>query len=331
MSKSMGNVVAPQQVMNTLGADILRLWVAAADYRQEMNVSDEILKRVADAYRRIRNTSRFLLGNLHGFDPEHHLLAVDELLPLDRYALDLASQLGREIVESYSNYRFLNIYQRLHHFCSVDMGAFYLDIIKDRLYTLPEDHPARRSAQTAMYHILEALVRWLAPVCCFTAEEIWKEMPGDRSESVMLATWYEGLEASEEATRETWRRLRAVREVVGPKLEQLRRDKAIGSSLAAEITLEASGRLGEELAAIGDELRFLFISSDVHLTEVSEAMESAEIEGDMLKVAVRATDHAKCIRCWHHREDVGSNPEHPEICARCVGNVEGPGETRSWG
>jgi isoleucyl-tRNA synthetase len=331
MSKSMGNVVAPQQVMNTLGADILRLWVAAADYRQEMNVSDEILKRVADAYRRIRNTSRFLLGNLNGFDPEHHLLAVDELLPLDRYALDLASQLGREIVESYSNYRFLNIYQRLHHFCSVDMGAFYLDIIKDRLYTLPEDHPARRSAQTAMYHILEALVRWLAPVCCFTAEEIWKEMPGDRSESVMLATWYEGLEASEEATRETWRRLRAVREVVGPKLEQLRRDKAIGSSLAAEITLEASGRLGEELAAIGDELRFLFISSDVHLAEVPEAMESAEIEGDMLKVAVRATDHAKCIRCWHHREDVGSNPEHPEICARCVGNVEGPGETRSWG
>ncbi|QOC23626.1 isoleucine--tRNA ligase [Wenzhouxiangella sp. AB-CW3] len=331
MSKSMGNVVAPQQVMKTLGADILRLWVAAADYRQEMSVSDEILKRVADAYRRIRNTSRFLLGNLHGFDPESHRLSVDKLLPLDRYALDLARQLGDEIAESYSNYRFLNIYQRLHHFCSVDMGAFYLDIIKDRLYTLPEDHPARRSAQTVMHHILEALVRWLAPVCCFTAEEIWKGMPGDRSESVMLATWYEGLEPTDQATRETWRRLRAVREVVGPKLEQLRRDKAIGSSLAAEITLEASGRLGEELAAIGDELRFLFISSDVHLAEVTEVMESAEIEGDTLKVAVRATNHAKCIRCWHHRADVGSNPDHPEICERCVGNVEGPAETRTWG
>ncbi len=331
MSKSMGNVVAPQQVMNTLGADILRLWVAAADYRQEMSVSDEILKRVADAYRRIRNTSRFLLGNLNGFDPQSHLLPVDKLLPLDRYALDLACQLGEEIADSYKDYRFLNIYQRLHHFCSVDMGAFYLDIIKDRLYTLPEGHPARRSAQTAMYHILEALVRWLAPVCCFTAEEIWKEMPGEREASVMLATWYEALEPTDAATRETWRRLRAVREVVGPKLEELRRDKAIGSSLAAEITLEASGRLGEELAAIGDELRFLFISSDVHLAEVTEAMESAEIEGETLKVAVRATEHAKCVRCWHHREDVGSNPDHPEICARCVGNVEGPGETRAWG
>ena len=331
MSKSMGNVVAPQQVMKTLGADILRLWVAAADYRQEMSVSDEILKRVADAYRRIRNTSRFLLGNLHGFDPVQHLRPTGELLPLDRYAVDLACQLGEEIVESYKNYRFLNIYQRLHHFCSVDMGAFYLDIIKDRLYTLPEDHPARRSAQTAMFHILEALVRWLSPVCCFTAEEIWKEMPGEREESVMLATWYEGLASTDAATRETWRRLRAVREVVGPKLEELRREKAIGSSLAAEITLEASGRLGDELAAIGDELRFLFISSDVHLAEVSEAMESAEIEGDSLKVAVRATEHAKCVRCWHHRADVGANPDHPEICARCVGNVEGPGETRNWG
>ncbi len=331
MSKSMGNVVAPQQVMKTLGADILRLWVAAADYRQEMSVSDEILKRVADAYRRIRNTSRFLLGNLHGFDPDRHLRSTDDLLPLDRYAVDMACQLGEEIVESYKNYRFLNIYQRLHHFCSVDMGAFYLDIIKDRLYTLPEDHPARRSAQTAMYHILEALVRWLAPVCCFSAEEIWKEMPGEREESVMLATWYEGLEATDVKTRETWRRLRAVREVVGPKLEELRREKAIGSSLAAEITLEASGRLGEELAAIGDELRFLFISSDVHLASVTEAMESAEIEGDTLKVAVCATEHAKCVRCWHHREDVGGNPDHPEICTRCVGNIKGPGETRSWG
>jgi isoleucyl-tRNA synthetase len=331
MSKSQGNVVAPQQVMNTLGADILRLWVAAADYRQEMSVSDEILKRVADAYRRIRNTARFLLGNLHGFDPQAHAVASADMLPLDRYAMDLACQLGEEIESSFSNYRFLNIYQRLHHFCSVDMGAFYLDIIKDRLYTLPKDHPARCSAQTAMHHILEALVRWLAPVCCFTAEEIWAEMPGERAESVMLATWYRGLEPADNASRETWRRLRAVREVVGPKLEELRRDKAIGSSLAAEITLEASGRLQQELGEIGDELRFLFISSDVHLAPVSEAMESAEIEGDSLRVSVRATEHAKCIRCWHHRADVGSHSDHPEICARCVENVASDGETRSWG
>ncbi|MCC5864010.1 MAG: isoleucine--tRNA ligase [Wenzhouxiangella sp.] len=330
MSKSQGNVVAPQQVMNTLGADVLRLWVAAADYRQEMNVSDEILKRVSDAYRRIRNTARFLLGNLNGFDPERHCLAMDQLLPLDRYAVDLAAGLQDEVVDAYANYRFLHIYQRLHHFCNVDMGAFYLDIIKDRLYTLPEDHPARRSAQTAMHHVLEALVRWLAPVCCFTAEEIWADMPGKREESVMLATWYQGLEAGDPAMREFWQSLRQVREVVGPKLEELRRAKAIGSSLAAEITLQAEGRLAERLAEVGDELRFVFISSDVHLGEVDEAMASADIGGDQLKVAVKATAHQKCVRCWHHRDSVGGDPDHPELCGRCVTNVAGDGETRRW-
>ncbi|MFW5926620.1 MAG: isoleucine--tRNA ligase [Wenzhouxiangella sp.] len=331
MSKSLGNVIAPQKVMKTLGADILRLWVAAADYRQEMTVSDEILKRVADAYRRMRNTARFVLGNLADFDPGVHARPTEELLPLDRYAVDLAAQRHEEIAESYRDYRFLNIYQRLHHFCSVDMGAFYLDIIKDRLYTLPADHPARRSAQTAMHHILEALVRWLAPVCSFTAEEIWSHMPGERGESVMLETWYDKLEADRDESRETWRRLRAVREVVGPRLEELRRDKAIGSSLAAEITLEASGRLGEELAAVGDELRFLFISSDVHLAPVSDAMETAEIDGDRLRVSVEPTEHEKCVRCWHHRDSVGSDSDHPELCARCVENIAGSGETRNWG
>lgn len=331
MSKSQGNVIAPQQVMKTLGADILRLWVAAADYRQEMSVSDEILKRVADAYRRIRNTARFLLGNLHGFDPAGHALPLDELLPLDRYAVDMAARLHDEVVEAYRNYRYLSIYQGVHHFCSVDMGAFYLDIIKDRLYTLPADHPARRSAQTAMHHILEALVRWLAPVCCFTAEEIWAEMPGERDDSVMLATWYEGLAAGGAAARQSMERLRKVREVVGPWLEQLRRDKTIGASLAAEITLEATGTLAGELAAVGDELRFFFISSDVHLAPVAEPMETAGIDGDSLKVAVKPSEHTKCVRCWHHRDSVGSNPDHPDICERCVENVEGPGETRRWG
>ena len=331
MSKSQGNVVAPQQVMKTLGADILRLWVAAADYRQEMSVSDEILKRVADAYRRIRNTARFLLGNLHDFDPDTDARPLGELLPLDRYAVDMAATLQDEVTEAYRNYRYLNIYQGVHHFCSVDMGAFYLDIIKDRLYTLPEDHPARRSAQTAMHHILEALVRWLAPICCFTAEEIWAEMPGERADSVMFATWYQGLESGQEATRDSIERLRKVREVVGPWLEQLRRDKTIGASLAAEITLEASGRLAEELESVGDELRFFFISSDVHLAPVAEPMETADIDGNRLKLSVQPTEHAKCVRCWHHRDSVGSNPDHPEICGRCVENVDGPGETRHWG
>ncbi len=329
MSKSQGNVIAPQEVVNSLGADILRLWVAAADYRQEMTVSDEILKRVADAYRRIRNTARFLLGNLHGFDPAAHALSVDQLLPLDRYAMDLAWQLQQETVEAYADYRYLRVYQGLHHFCSVDMGAFYLDIIKDRLYTLPVAHVARRSAQTAMFHILEALVRWLAPVCCFTAEEIWAEMPGVREDSVLLSTWYEKLEPAA-SERSLWSRLRAVREVVGPRLEALRRAKTIGSSLAAEVTLEAEGELARDLQRVGDELRFVFITSDVHLGRVAAADESGEFGGDRVKVSVSATQHPKCIRCWHHRADVGAHVEHPELCGRCVENITGPGETRRW-
>ncbi len=330
MSKSQGNVVAPQQIMNSLGADILRLWVAAADYRQEMNVSDEILKRVADAYRRIRNTARFLLGNLDGFDPASHALPLDQLLPLDRYAVDLAARLDADIRQHYRDYRFLSIYQGLHHFCSLDMGAFYLDIIKDRLYTLPVDHPARRSAQTAMQHVLEALVRWLAPVCCFTAEEIWAEMAGERPESVMLATWYEELGGTDDSARKLWDQLREVREAVGPHLEALRRSKEIGSSLAAEITLEADGELGELLARVGDELRFVFISSDVHLGPAGEQAERVEVAGQTLRFSVRPTAHAKCVRCWHHRDSVGEHAAHPELCGRCVSNVAGDGEQRRW-
>jgi len=331
MSKSVGNVIAPQQIMNTLGADVLRLWVAAADYRQEMTVSDEILKRVADAYRRIRNTARFLLGNLHDFDPESDLLDPDELLPLDRYALDLGARLHDEITDAYANYRYWHIYQRLHHFCSIDMGAFYLDVIKDRLYTLPAGHPARRSAQTAMHHILEALVRWLAPVCCFTAEEIWTAMPGQRDDTVMLATWYELPRPMTEDERARWQRIRALREVVGPRLEALRRDKIIGSSLAAEVTLEADGALAGDIEALGDELRFILLTSEARTGAVENADEASEVDGCKLRVSVAASEQPKCIRCWHHRADVGSNPEHPEICVRCVENVSGAGEQRQWG
>ena len=331
MSKSQGNVIAPQQIMKTLGADILRLWVAAADYRQEMSVSDEILKRVADAYRRIRNTARFLLGNLHDFDPDVHGVRAEEMLPLDRYASDLAARLNADVTDAYANYRFWQVYQRVHHFCSIDMGAFYLDIIKDRLYTLPADHSARRSAQTAMFGILEALVRWLAPVCSFTAEEIWSEMPRRNSDTVMLATWYSGLAELGPELRARFERLRAVRDVVGPRLEALRRDKAIGSSLAASVTLEADGKLAEDLAALADELRFFLLTSEARLGTVDTADEATEIEGCKLRVAVTPTDRPKCIRCWHHRPDVGADPEHPEICGRCVENVAGGGERRYWG
>ncbi len=331
MSKSLGNVIAPQQVMKTLGADILRLWVAAADYRQEMAVSDEILKRTADAYRRIRNTARFLLGNLHDFDPAAHRVAPGEMLPLDRYAVDLAGRLNAEVVDAYANYRFWQVYQRVHHFCSIDMGAYYLDVIKDRLYTMPTGHPARRSAQTAMFAILEALVRWLAPICSFTAEEIWSEMANREHDTVMLSTWVDDLPAMAADERARMARLRRVREVVGPRLEALRRDKAIGSSLAAEVTLEADGVLREDLEAIGDELRFLLLTSEARLGPVGDADEAAEVDGSTLRVSVQASSNPKCIRCWHLRADVGSEPEHPEICARCVDNVDGNGEDRSWG
>ncbi|MGK7295876.1 MAG: isoleucine--tRNA ligase [Candidatus Wenzhouxiangella sp. M2_3B_020] len=331
MSKSQGNVIAPQQVMSSLGADILRLWVAAADYRQEMSVSDEILKRVADAYRRIRNTARFLLGNLHDFDRSGSMLPHDEMLPLDRYAVDMAARLNEELIDAYANYRFWQIYQRVHHFCSIDMGAYYLDIVKDRLYTLPADHPARRSAQTAMMHVLEALVRWLAPMCSFTAEEIWNEMPARDADTVMLATWYRELAPLDDDLRARMQRLREVRETVGPRLEALRRDKRIGSSLAAEVTLEAEGQLRDDLAAVGDELRFLLLTSEARLGEVSDADEAARVDGCSLRVAVRPTESGKCVRCWHHRPDLGSDPDHPEICGRCVENVAGDGERRQWG
>jgi isoleucyl-tRNA synthetase len=331
MSKSQGNVIAPQEIMKSLGADILRLWVAAADYRQEMSVSDEILKRVADAYRRIRNTARFLLGNLHDFDPASDRVAAADLLPLDRYALDLAAVLNDEVIDAYANYRFWQVYQRTHHFCSIDMGAFYLDVIKDRLYTMAADHPARRSAQTAMYSILEALVRWLAPVCSFTAEEIWASMPARDTDTVALATWYRDLPTMDAETRDRMRRLRAVRETVGPRLEALRRDKAIGSSLAAEVTLAADGAVREDLEAVGDELRFLLLTSEARLGPVESVDEAARIDDGNVQVSVTPSREPKCIRCWHHRSDVGCDPDHPEICRRCVENVDGTGESRRWG
>lgn len=334
MSKSLGNVVGPQQIMNTLGADILRLWVAATDYRQEMSVSDEILKRVADAYRRIRNTARFLLGNLHDFDPPgKHRPNPEALLPLDRYAIDLTAHLNDEIIQAYDDYRFLTVYQRLHHFCSIDMGAFYLDVIKDRLYTLPVDHPARRSAQHAMHIILEALVRWLAPICSFTAEEIHAGMNAS-NESIMLSNWSKDLPRIDDQYRLLWQRIRNVRDAVGPKLEALRRDKIIGSSLAAKIVLYADNGLKKHLDTLGDELRFVLLTSEAHVEPIDAAPASAEVienvEGGLLKVEVRPVEYAKCIRCWHHRADIGSHVDHPEICGRCVENVVGAGEQRLW-
>ena len=334
MSKSKGNVVKPQDVMKTLGADIIRLWVAATDYRAEMNVSDEILKRTADAYRRIRNTTRFLLSNLNGFDPAENLVAPKDMIELDRWAVDRAHQLQEDIVQAYKDYQFHVIYQKIHNFCVVDMGGFYLDVIKDRQYTTQTDGLPRRSCQSAMYHIAEAMSRWLAPILSFTADEVWHHLPGDHSDSVFLETWYQGLFAldpDDPFDRVLWNDVLDLRINVSKHLEDARKGGTIGSSLDAELDLYCEPELAEALRKLGDELRFALITSyaRVHpLTDKPVDAQDTELEG--LAVRVTPSAHAKCVRCWHHREDVGSDAAHPELCGRCAENVSGAGEVRRF-
>ncbi len=335
MSKSRGNVVAPQKVMNNLGADIIRLWVAATDYRGEMSVSEEILKRTSDAYRRIRNTTRFLLANLHGFDPQLNLVASADMLELDRWAVDRAGQLQREVVAAYSDYQFHLIYQKVQNFCVNEMGGFYLDIIKDRQYTTQEDSLARRSCQTAMYHIVEAMARWLAPILSFTAEEIWRHIPGhDEGTTVFTQIWYEGLlelDVAGPCDHAFWRQVIKVRTEVSKQLEAARKEGAIGSSLDAEVDLYCDTELYATLSKLQDELRFVLITSYARLHPVAEKPAAAEgTEMDGLLIQVSASSHAKCERCWHHREDVGGDPEHPQLCSRCVDNIDGDGELRGF-
>jgi isoleucyl-tRNA synthetase len=329
MSKSLGNVVAPQKVIKTLGADILRLWVAATDYRGEISVSDEILKRIADAYRRLRNTARFLLANLHGFNPETNCIEEKQMLALDRWAVDCAYRLQQDIISAYNSYQFHIIYQKIHHFCAVDMGSFYLDIIKDRQYTCQTNSLARRSTQTALYHIVEALVRWLAPILSFTAEDIWQSMPGQRSDSVLLETWYEGLFSYTEEEVKKWAQIIEVREVVYKALEELRISETIGSSLDAEIDIYCDDPLYAQLTALEDELRFVLITSYARI-HPSNAKPEHAIAGEGFWVTAVPSKHQKCVRCWHHREDVGTHPEHPELCGRCIENVAGHGEVRRY-
>ncbi len=333
MSKSLGNVIAPQKVFNSLGADVLRLWVAATDYRGEISVSDEILKRTSDAYRRIRNTARFLLGNLAGFDPETNLVAVDEMLALDRWAVARTRQLQEAVVAAYDDYEFHHIYHGVHNFCVNDLGGFYLDILKDRLYTTPADSLARRSAQSAMFHIAEALTRWLAPVLCFTAEEIWENLPGERPPSVMLSTWYALPDAARTDVID-WPNITVVRDAVSRALEGLRKAGQIGSALQAEVDIYADQVHRELLAQLQDELRFVLITSEARLHDIAASTsDAADVEGPLagkIRLVIRPSVHSKCQRCWHYRADVGSDAGHPEICARCVSNVEGPGETRDF-
>ena len=333
-SKSLGNVVAPQKVVSTLGADVLRLWVAATDYSNEMSVSDEILKRMSDSYRRIRNTARFLLGNLSGFDPARDAVPAGEMVELDRWAIARTRALQEEVIDAYRGYDFHLIYQKVHNFCVVDMGGFYLDVIKDRLYTTPARGLPRRSAQTAMQAIAEAMVRWLAPILSFTAEEIWRHLPGRREESVFLSTWASLPPVAAARSTIDWPAVLEVRSAVLRELERLRVAGSIGAPLDAEVDLYADGPVHASLGALGEELRFVLITSEARVHGTSSKPPGAVAAGEtgepLAWIQVRPATAAKCARCWHKRDEVGSVAAHPELCGRCAINVDGPGETRRF-
>lgn len=324
MSKSLGNGIEPQDIMKTLGADILRLWIASADYSNEMSLSQEILKRNADAYRRLRNTARFLLSNLDGFDPARDLVQPADMVALDRWVVHRAFEVQQKIVAAYERYDFAEIVQTLLNFCSVDLGSLYLDVTKDRLYTMREDSRGRRSAQSAMFHILEAFTRWIAPILSFTADEIWGFLPGERAANVLFTTWYDGLAplpADAPLSAEDFDKLLALREQMAKVLEPMRGNGVIGAALDAEIAVSANAETAAKWQPLADELRFLFISGDVSVTAVN---------ADEVFVLAQPSTKTKCVRCWHHRADVGVDERHPELCGRCVSNIEGPGEDRKW-
>ncbi|KOR29419.1 isoleucine--tRNA ligase [Achromatium sp. WMS1] len=346
MAKQEGNTLSPKEIWNSLGADIIRLWVAATDYRTEMAVSEEILRRTADTYRRIRNTARFLLANLQGFDPNLHQIQFGGMLALDRWIIGKAHNLQQEIIHAYRKYQFHLIIQKLHNFCVTDLGSFYLDIIKDRQYTTQQNSRARRSAQTVMYHIAHAFTRWLAPILSFTADEIWHYLPEPKGPSVFLETWYPGLlplDSDSLLTNSMWERILHVRTVVSKHLEEARTVGIIGSSLDAEIDIYCDANWQPALAALQDELHFVLITSYARIHPLQDASEDIIKKAELdqkdihkeslpsgLLLAVKASNHPKCIRCWHHREDVGSNATHPRLCGRCLANVIGTGESRQY-
>ncbi|MCW5588404.1 MAG: isoleucine--tRNA ligase [Legionellales bacterium] len=335
MSKSLGNVIPPEKIIQTMGADILRLWIASTDYRGEITCSHELFNRTADTYRRLRNTLRYLLANICDFDPSKDSVAYENLVALDRYVLGQAYAVQQEVCQAYETYQFHEVIQTIHHFCTLTLGAFYLDVIKDRIYTMPTQSLARRSAQTVMYHIAESLVRWLAPILSFTADEVWQYLPNRENDSVFLNTWYAELKSLNDPqfTQSDWENIIAVREAVYKELEIKRNQGEIGSSLAAEITLYCSDKLLQQLKVFNDELRFIFITSYATVLPLSEANHSDStmtIGNETLRVQVSASQHAKCVRCWHHREEVGQHPSHPELCSRCVTNIEKAGEIRQF-
>lgn len=327
MSKSIGNVVAPEQVIKSLGADVLRLWVAATDYKGELRVSDEILKRTSDTYRRIRNTVRFLLSNMHDFVPSEHMVDAKDMLALDNWVVLKARDLQEELIEAYNEYQFHLVYQKVHNFCVNELGSFYLDIIKDRQYTCSTNGLPRRSCQSAMYYVTRMLVKWIAPILCFTADEVWQYIPEIDSESVFMEDWYELAEEfvdnnNSYLCNNFWSKIITVRDIVNKELERARDEKVLGSPLEAEVTMYCEAELTDELEKLGDELRFVLITSQAVVEDINSAPADAK-DTDLagLKLVINSSNYEKCDRCWHRREDVNKNGEHPNICSRCVTNI----------
>ena len=318
MSKSLGNTVAPQEVSDKMGAEIVRLWVASTDYSGDLNIDDKILARVVDAYRRIRNTLRFLLANVSDFDPAKDAVAFDDLLEIDKYALSRAAQVQAEIRAHFDAYEFHPVVSKLQLYCSEDLGAFYLDVLKDRLYTTAPKSLARRSAQTALHQITHAMLRWMAPFLSFTAEEAWTTF--GKSESIFLETFTD-LGSTNNALKDKWISIQQVRELANKEIENKRTEGLVGASLQAELTIHCDGVLFDALASLGDDLKFVFITSKVTLVKKA---------GAGIGIEVKASEATKCERCWHYSDDVGHNPAHPTLCGRCDSNLHGDGEVRHF-
>ena len=326
MSKSLGNTVDPQTVTSKMGAEIVRLWVASTDYSGDLNIDDKILARVVDTYRRVRNTLKFLLANVSDFDPAKDAVPADQLLEIDRYALSRAAQLQADILAHFNVYEFHPVVSKLQVYCSEDLGAFYLDILKDRLYTTGANSLARRSAQTALWQITQAILRWMAPFLSFTAEEAWAVLgaEGKTPSATKLSIFMDGytsFSAPDEALLAKWGDISQVRDIANKEIEKERTSAKLGSSLQAELVIACDDPIFSELASLGADLKFVFITSLVKLEKVS---------GSGLTVTVKVTDAIKCERCWHYRTDVGSDPAHPTICGRCTSNLYGTGEKREF-
>ena len=326
MSKSLGNVIPPQKVVNSLGADILRLWIGSTDYSGEMTVSDEILNRSADSYRRIRNTMRFMLANMQGFDSTNDLVNVNQMLLLDKWIIAKTAELQSQVIKGYDEYNFHHVMKMIINFCTNDLGGFYLDIIKDRQYTTQTNSLARRSAQSALFHISHAMVRWLTPILSFTSEEIWQYLPAASKESIFLQTWYEGLDGNFEN-----RSIEVARDInisLRKELEQMRRDKVIGSSLDAEVDIYCTDEVYNALLELKSELRFVFITSEASIHLIKDKPKDAVDVDEKLALRVKKSSYEKCVRCWHHRIEIGENKLHKDLCDRCIENVSGKGENR---